>query len=194
MLYTAQCTSLPHCTSISHHLAPCVGSPQRASHHTCTSHRLTPLLGPPPGTSHCGSPPLPHSTSCVLATPRRTLLPHSPSYVLPCAAVCACLFEGGADETLRLWSSSSGDPSASLSVAVAGGGLGPSALAAAADVATAATAARLRPSAACPQQQPLRTYRTKSSPVAALAFSPRNLLLAAGAFQPSRSSRQRGGG
>lgn len=78
----------------------------------------------------------------------------------------AVLASGGADHCLKLWSMPPGD--ASL-VAMDG--------------------ARHKEEAAKPYSL-LKTYCTKATPIAALSFTPRNLLLGAGAFTvPSKKPR-----
>jgi transcription initiation factor TFIID subunit 5 len=107
------------------------------------------------------------------------------------------LASGGADNTVRLWSAPKANNSMVSLVAEAkaaaqtgsaaagrpsedgGGGGG-----AGGGGAAAAAAAAVKP------YQQLRAYRTRATPVAHVAFTPRNLLLAGGAWAPRLIRKQ----
>eukprot|EP00955_Chlamydomonas_euryale_P025172 264972-Chlamydomonas_euryale.AAC.8 len=87
------------------------------------------------------------------------------------------LATAGADETVRLWGADVADPAAAQAAAAARAARGGGASARSAQRLLASCCSSA-PAVYCP----LAAYRTKSSPPVSLAFSPRNLLLAAGAF------------
>lgn len=108
------------------------------------------------------------------------------------------LASGGADETVRLWRNDTGEALAAAGVAAADGGTGADGEGGGAEVGEGAADGAAEGGKeggkdgksgkedkggkpAGPYAQ-LGRYRTKSSPVVSLAFSSRNLLLAAGPF------------
>ena len=115
------------------------------------------------------------------------------------ARLCT-LLAGGADETVRLWSNetagdvmpASAGPSGTADAAAAAPGAGAGGAGAGAAGVTGVVAVGRGgrdPPGVCPSSSsapalycPVKAYRTKSSPVVALRFTNRNLLLGAGAF------------
>jgi transcription initiation factor TFIID subunit 5 len=157
------------------------------------------IAGGRAATSQLASP-TPHPPLVAAATPscRRVALlegHEGPVWSLSYSRGTGCLLaSGGADNTVRLWSAPKAGNSMVSLVAEAkaaaqvgssaagrpsedgGGGGGGGAAGGGAAAAAGAAAAK-------PYQQ-LRAYRTRATPVAHVAFTPRNLLLAGGAWAP----------